>query len=105
MMLFRTITVTEAPKTSGTDASVHDIPSYASKCSGSARYSSACSCWGVTGSKVTVTPTTTVVATGKPEPSGPTVPFEPEIPKSYDACAYDPSSADPFVRPPFCLTG
>jgi hypothetical protein len=49
--------------------------------------------------------TTTVVATGKPEPSGPTVPFEPEIPKSYDACAYDPSSADPFVRPPFCLTG
>jgi hypothetical protein len=91
-----TITVTEAPKTSGTDASVHDIPSYASKCSGSARYSSACSCWGVTGSKVTVTPTTTVVATGKPEPSGPTVPFEPEIPKSYDACAYDPSSADPF---------
>lgn len=40
------------------------IPSYASACSGSVRYSSACSCIGVTGSTVTApTPSTTVTVT------------------------------------------
>ena len=36
------------------------VPSYASACSGTVRYSSACACIGVTGSTTTVTPAATV---------------------------------------------
>ncbi|XWX02404.1 hypothetical protein V2A60_010441 [Cordyceps javanica] len=39
------------------------VPSYASACSGSVRYASACSCWGIPGDVVTVTPTTTITTT------------------------------------------
>ncbi|KAM3501264.1 hypothetical protein MY10362_005700 [Beauveria mimosiformis] len=38
-------------------------PWYASACSGTVRYASACSCWGIPGDAVTITPTTTVTAT------------------------------------------
>lgn len=30
------------------------VPAYATACSGSARYSSACSCWGITGGTKTI---------------------------------------------------
>ncbi|EJP67876.1 small secreted protein [Beauveria bassiana ARSEF 2860] len=38
-------------------------PWYASACSGTVRYASACSCWGIPGDAVTITPTTTVTTT------------------------------------------
>lgn len=38
------------------------VPTYASACSGTVRYSSACSCWGITAMTTTV-PTPTVTAT------------------------------------------
>jgi len=44
-----------------------NIPAYASPCSGAVRYSSACSCAGVTGSTTTVTPTT--CNPGGPQPT------------------------------------
>lgn len=36
--------------------STKTVPSYATACSGTSRYSSACSCWGITASTITVTP-------------------------------------------------
>ncbi|OAA77108.1 hypothetical protein LEL_06792 [Akanthomyces lecanii RCEF 1005] len=39
-------------------------PWYASACSGTVRYASACSCWGIQGEPaITVTPTTTITTT------------------------------------------
>jgi hypothetical protein len=53
--LTTTVTVpNEVIKRSAT-GSTKAIPNYASACSGAARYSSACSCFGITGSVVTVT--------------------------------------------------
>ncbi|MCJ1400014.1 hypothetical protein MMC11_003217 [Xylographa trunciseda] len=52
------------------------IPTYASACSGSARYSSACSCIGVTATTSTAaTPLTTVTVTVTAEITKPTVAF------------------------------
>jgi hypothetical protein len=92
-----TITVTAAPSGSATAPASHPVPGYASACGKSGQYASACSCWGVTGAKVTVTPTSTVVATStKPEPSGPVVPYEPEIPADYEKCAFNPDPSASF---------
>ncbi|ATY60167.1 hypothetical protein A9K55_005499 [Cordyceps militaris] len=44
-------------------------PWYATACSGTVRYASACSCWGITGDAVTVTPTTTITTTLDAVPS------------------------------------
>lgn len=52
----------QAPATTTTTITPKNVPAYASPCSGTARYSSACSCAGVT--PVTITaPTPTVTAT------------------------------------------
>ncbi|MCJ1320227.1 hypothetical protein MMC15_005565 [Xylographa vitiligo] len=52
------------------------IPTYASACSGSVRYSSACSCIGVTATTSTAaTPTTTVTVTVTADVTKPTVAF------------------------------
>ena len=41
------------------------VPTYAAACSGAVRYSSACSCWGVTAAYTTApTPVVTVTVTG-----------------------------------------
>ena len=46
------------------------VPTYASACSGTSRYSSACSCWGFTVSTTTAaTPTVTVTATTTATPT------------------------------------
>jgi hypothetical protein len=48
------------------------VPTYASACSGTSRYSSACSCWGFTVSTTTVaTPTVTVTSTVTASASAP----------------------------------
>jgi hypothetical protein len=49
------ITQRSNPPVSGAE-STKTVPIYASSCSGASRYSSACSCLGITGSIITVTP-------------------------------------------------
>lgn len=47
-----------------TPSNVRAVPPYASVCSGTARYSSACSCWGITAKTITAsTPVTTTTST------------------------------------------
>ncbi|KAH7329907.1 hypothetical protein BKA65DRAFT_539162 [Rhexocercosporidium sp. MPI-PUGE-AT-0058] len=48
------------------------VPTYATACSGSARYSSACSCWGITGGTKTISSgvTTVTVSTTVTVPAG-----------------------------------
>ncbi|EGX89667.1 Phospholipase A2 [Cordyceps militaris CM01] len=94
-----TVSITAAPnapqatvvKRDGTAA----VPSYASACSGTSRYSSACSCWGITAGTVTVTPTSivtaTVTVTGTPGAT-----YTPPVPTSYDSCVFDPSTTGDF---------
>ncbi|KAF7505531.1 hypothetical protein GJ744_000693 [Endocarpon pusillum] len=77
------------------------IPSYATACSGSVRYSSACSCWGIAaGTKTISSEVTTVFVSSTPTGSGttePGPPFKPIIPASYENCALDPNTADEFL--------
>ncbi|KAM7213327.1 phospholipase A2 [Rhypophila decipiens] len=93
-----TITAVAAPGGGGqTNAPVkrdgQTIPEYASPCTDTSLYSSACSCWGITGETQTVTPTSTITVTTTLAP-GPT--YQPDVPPSYSKCIFDPSSADPF---------
>ncbi|KAM7190055.1 phospholipase A2 [Naviculisporaceae sp. PSN 640] len=69
------------------------VPAYADNCPNTSRYSSACSCWGITAQTQTVTPTSTITVTKSVVP-GPT--YTPPIPSSYSKCIFDPSSSDPF---------
>ncbi|KAF3915427.1 hypothetical protein AA313_de0209545 [Arthrobotrys entomopaga] len=69
-----------------------DVPAYATPCSGSSRYSSACSCWGITrttimgvNSVVTVTSTSTVTVETKPP--NPTTTTDPGNPGSDPGCS------------------
>ncbi|KAK3937759.1 phospholipase A2 [Diplogelasinospora grovesii] len=77
------------------------VPSFASACSGAARYASACSCWGITSTTVTVsegtayvTVTTTSTSSSAPTQTGPG--YNPSTPTSYAGCQYDPASGGPF---------
>lgn len=49
-----TVYATATAKAKRDGESIKAIPSYASACSGAVRYSSACSCWGVTASISTI---------------------------------------------------
>ena len=77
------------------------IPAYASDCSGSVRYSSACSSIGVTHMTTTVaipltTITITTVATSaSPSATGPG--YQPLLLTTYAGCLLDPASAGTFV--------
>ncbi|KAK4102500.1 hypothetical protein N658DRAFT_469086 [Parathielavia hyrcaniae] len=71
---------TEDPKT---------VPTYASLCSGSARYTSACSCYGITSHvTVTVTVTPSSIYTGPG--------YQPTLPASYASCDFDPVGGGEF---------
>ncbi|KAK3313967.1 putative salivary secreted peptide [Apodospora peruviana] len=77
------------------------IPTYASACSSSSAYVSACSCYGISSGTVTKSAdTTTVTVTPGPvsstpaTPSGP--PYVPDIPASYETCDFDPVSGGEF---------
>ncbi|KAM3542177.1 hypothetical protein ARSEF1564_004921 [Beauveria bassiana] len=71
------------------------VPSYASACSGTSRYSSACSCWGITAHTITLHPTSVVTATVTvTQTPGPT--YTPPIPTSYEGCVYPPSDSGEF---------
>nr|XP_036577460.1 uncharacterized protein CTRU02_12693 [Colletotrichum truncatum]KAF6784431.1 hypothetical protein CTRU02_12693 [Colletotrichum truncatum] len=61
-----TITVGEQPQTTVPPAP-KSVPAYASPCAKEGQYESACSCFGVTGTTVTVTSTIVVVASPTPE--------------------------------------
>ncbi|MCJ1245337.1 hypothetical protein MMC30_002541 [Trapelia coarctata] len=88
------------------------IPAYASPCSGSVRYSSACSCYGITAETITVpagttttvltknvfitaTATTTTTTTIATPPSGS---YNPTIPPSYTDCLFDPNVPESKVQ-------
>ncbi|KAK3386483.1 hypothetical protein B0H63DRAFT_467850 [Podospora didyma] len=70
-------------------------PAYASACSGASRYSSACSCWGITGTTVTVIPTSTAAITITAIPS-PATTYTPDIPPSYTNCVFNPDAGTSF---------
>ncbi|KAJ2973054.1 hypothetical protein NQ176_g6815 [Zarea fungicola] len=92
-----TITITAEPNSPTITVVKRDltVPAYASACSGASRYSSACSCWGITANTVTVNPTSvitaTVTVTKTPEQT-----YVPPLPSSYDECVYNPASSEPF---------
>ncbi|RDW58342.1 hypothetical protein BP5796_12272 [Coleophoma crateriformis] len=62
-VLFPTTTVTQMPQRRQQTIIPGSVPSYASACNDVSQYSSACSCWGITATTVTVRPTATVVPT------------------------------------------
>ncbi|KAH8901662.1 hypothetical protein GQ53DRAFT_790105 [Thozetella sp. PMI_491] len=71
------------------------VPTYASACSGTSRYASACSCWGVTSTTVSKPDqTTTTTVSTSTVPTGPG--YTPAIPSSYANCVFDPASGAPF---------
>ncbi|OAA56414.1 Phospholipase A2 [Cordyceps fumosorosea ARSEF 2679] len=88
-----TVTITGAPKASDVTVMNRDmtVPSYASACSGTSRYSSACSCWGITAGTTTVHPTSVVTTTVTQVP-GPT--YTPPVPSTYDGCVLDPADTE-----------
>ncbi|MCJ1283027.1 hypothetical protein MMC26_002354 [Xylographa opegraphella] len=75
------------------------IPTYASACSGSARYSSACSCIGVTATTSTApTPTMTVTVTATATATRPTLAFTGYYGESCDAGTEEDNSSGSFVE-------
>ncbi|KAJ3476303.1 hypothetical protein NLG97_g9170 [Lecanicillium saksenae] len=93
-----TITITVAPNAPGVTAVKRDlpaVPSYASACSGASRYSSACSCWGITANTITVTPTSVVTSTVT-STQAPGSTYTPPVPSTYEGCVYNPSAAGDF---------
>ncbi|KAL0934956.1 uncharacterized protein CTRU02_209547 [Colletotrichum truncatum] len=114
--MIQTHTVTIATSAAPT---AKTIPTYASECSGTSRYSSACSCWGITASTISredqtttvtvsasavstsasstsVVSTTTVSTTTASTSAVPTGGYQPAIPSSYDQCVFDPATGGEF---------
>ncbi|XWX00327.1 hypothetical protein V2A60_008347 [Cordyceps javanica] len=92
-----TVTITVAPNPPAVTIVKRDaaIPSYASACSGTSRYSSACSCWGITANTITVHPTSVVTATVTVT-QAPGATYTPPVPSSYDGCVFNPSDTGDF---------
>ncbi|KAK3367696.1 putative salivary secreted peptide [Podospora didyma] len=97
-----TVTVT-APAAPSVD---RIIPTYASACSGSAAYASACSCYGIPSQIVSnAEGTTTVTVTGASNSVSSTAPpvpsqtgpgYQPSTPSSYAGCDLDPAKGGEF---------
>ncbi|TAQ86591.1 hypothetical protein B7494_g5101 [Chlorociboria aeruginascens] len=101
---------TDLPAYAKRDAGTPVLPAYATACSGSAAYSSACSCFGIFERTVTssyasiavfVSATATTMSTSVASSSGvatSTSVYNPPIPSSYSGCMIDPNNATQLIE-------